>query len=217
MQTAAAQGKISHARQTRRRRNLYFFPIPSGIYISSPNISVEPARNIFVNVTLNLTCDNKSHGPRDTNIELLQAVDKISKSAFPDIHDYNRILKQKVTKQNNHFYVSIPVKAKWNFFALYIPPLKPASCIHIISFTVWYKFCPGLKKGLAEYPEVEGAASRKTNYVKPGNCTHNAEPTSSFTDLYTSCSFDGVAMYNGSCQCQKGFQLEGNHCESKFQ
>ena len=187
------------------------------MYFISPNISLYPARRIFLNGTFALTYDMKLYGPQ--HLKLLKAEYSTKQHWLPYYFEFSPLISDiEVQAQDiKTFNVSMNVdlNKNWVFFALWLKPLIPTPCIDLTSFTLWYKFCRGANTSLVIFPEVEAASDKASESRKKANCIPNAEATTSAEDLFVSCSENGVPTYHGRCQCKAGFELNENSCKRK--
>ncbi|KAM9299146.1 LOW QUALITY PROTEIN: ephrin type-A receptor 2 [Gastrophryne carolinensis] len=88
------------------------------------------------------------------------------------------------------------------------------ACVALLSVRIYYKKCPAIVQGLAQFPETVSGADSQDLATVPGKCVENAV-SSGGDDPTMHCNTDGEwLVLIGQCFCLAGYEKVGDQCQA---
>ncbi|XP_063798154.1 ephrin type-A receptor 2 [Pseudophryne corroboree] len=87
------------------------------------------------------------------------------------------------------------------------------ACVALLSVRIYYKKCPAVVHGMAQFPETVAGADSQSLAKVAGKCVENAVPVGT-EEPTMHCNTDGEwLVLIGQCHCQAGYEKVGDSCQ----
>ncbi|NP_001129645.1 ephrin receptor EphA2 (tyrosine kinase family)-like precursor [Xenopus laevis] len=88
------------------------------------------------------------------------------------------------------------------------------ACVALLSVRIYYKKCPSVVQGMAQFPETVAGADSQSLAKVSGKCMNNAVSVNG-EDPTMHCNTDGEWLVPiGHCLCQPGYEKVGDTCQA---